>query len=313
MGKSKKKNHSKALLFPPPLGPLCKNLPTTDLEIPPEQLEMSEKSVKALILCIHRGCLDDFRTRKTELVKSKRPHETSKKYSLRLEKSLRKYFQAQICAMWHDNRTAALLDLFYTSARHYIDELNAELKGFADRSRLLRVICFNEAYYSLKNFSEELAKVAGPFFKEYSVLYSEVCNKLFYESAAKDISELRGYNIPNSYREYVLEFKAILANLLYNYSVAEQDSDSDHSNTSDLLQHMPVEDLVEYINQEGKTGKNKRIVGSEDTESLGEESDREIEEFKRRMESTVLIQDRLRPFISDDYLGHLRELLKGCK
>lgn len=310
MGKNKKKSRSKALSFVAPLGPLYKDFTATDTEITPEQLEAIEKDVNALVLFIHHACLGEFKTRKTELVKAKRPRETSSKCSLKLEIPLRKHLQGQICALWRSNRTAALLSLFHTSAQRYIDELSAELEGLAGRSRLLRVICFNEAYYSLRDFSEELVKVASPFFKEYSVLYSEVCNKLFYESVAKDISELRGCNIPNSYREHVLEFNAILTNLLYNCSVNERDSDSDLLSTSDALQHMTVEEVVEYINHEENTGENQQTAGSG---RKREENDAEIEEFRNKVEATTLIGDRLRPFISDDYLSHLRELLKGCK
>lgn len=312
--KSKKKNrHTRSNSYNVSAPLVCnlslvyKNSTSDGFEFQSDSVDLIERNIVASLLSIRQRYLDDFKSRKSELMGSRKLWGAPTKYPRRAEKSFRTALQAQISTLWNCKRTEDLLEFFYSSAQDFVGELSAELKGLKDRSRLLRITCFNGAYYSLCNFSEEIAKIAGSFFKANSVLYPDLCKKLFYESVAVDLGELRGYNIANSENEYALEFKVVLANLLYHSSVADEGADSDHSSASDTLQKMPVEDLVEYIN-ERKSAKNKRRRKNECSGiERGEETDGETEEFRRRIESVTPPEEKLQPWISSGYLDHLRK------
>ena len=264
----------------------------------PVQPSADAATVTSSVTHLYTEFVQDFSKRKQARLTSKHPLENRQRYSLKVESSHALSIQTQVAELWDSPSRPQLSKRLIACLDAFVDKLAGELANLEGRSRLLRLLCLNEAYYTLWNAWREVSRVTHGLLPRYLAFERFLDCLLDQHKALVEFAKEEGG------RHWVVQdFWQIYEQLpVLSVEGTVESSESDQEGPQDLLQKLPVDDLVNFINGPTKKPKKKRKRrdGSED---------REVEAFKAKLEAIAPAPRRLKACISDEYLRHLRSKL----
>ena len=276
---------------------------------------MHSQICQDLLDSVSRLCsefLKDFTQRKQTRLRSKNPLEDLQRYTLKIDRNYRQKLRSQLSDLSFTGSRGILHEKLTECAVKFVSDLGKEIHSLSGRGRLLRVICLNEAYATLSNASKELGCVVAPIFRGTSL--SSLMFSAFYDEVLNGSSDLLDYAYGDENRHWAV--KELVSNEREMETgqwrkIAFSGSSSEDESTQEVFQKMSVEDLVSFINHGGNKKNKKRVRRKKNARENQEPSD-DVERFRRKLDQEFLIENRLKPCISQGYLESLRnKILKS--
>lgn len=292
--------------------------PSNSSKMSPQYVQQLFYEVVVSVNYFYTEHLNDFRVRKAKRLTMKNPCENYTKHTLKIENYFQKKLQKQIKILLKHGEQTEFFSFLDETLKKFLASLEKELTEFHCKSRLLRVILFNEAYSSLMNISNEISQLlrgilsGGTQFKTH-------CSKNFYEIIAKDFKDLESFTAFNNSKTAVSEFKSALKQLQKTveepYSWESTQTDITLSDTEELgnecgAEQLPVDELVKFIGSSRRRRKVRRKPKPGEKPVSCAENE-EIEEFGKRLYSATPLASRLKPYISTEYVTYLRTLISS--
>lgn len=298
------------------------SLDTTDSLVPPKSPPPHSESpyssfteVFDSLSHLYTEFYSDFASRMKNRLKAKHPCGLQSNYILEVDHDFRKTLKQKLISLSSSRLEPQLLTHYTDYVQNFIDLLANELSTLQGKHRLLRLVSLTEAYSTLSNASQEMSRIASPIFSGCKRACKTLHDQKFYESIVKPATELIKYaheGEPHAkVMDELLDIEHRLEGIYHTNSflkeTMESDSSSDEEAHQESFQKLSVEEVVSFIN--APRTKHPRRKKARKAATLNPESDAEIEEFKKRIDSAPVPQTKLRPHLSTSYLSTLKELL----
>ena len=261
---------------------------------------------------LYKEFVNDFSQKRQSRLSSKNPYQASQHYTLEVNKPFRKKQRRLLQSLLSSYECDQLLSLFTDCVDDFVIDLSEELEKLQGKSKLLRIICFNEAYSTLINAANEIERIVLPLMIQSQQSCRFIHKSVFQKILMKDNEDLVEYAHSDDLRRAeIAEFISIEQQVSEEYQEPNEcPSEDSVSDSEELLHSMSLDELVSYINSSPhdcspkRTKKKRRKV-------KGKEADEEVENLKITLNSMSLSERKLKPCISQNYLSKLRSLIAG--
>ena len=272
----------------------------------------------------------DFSTRKEKRLKSKNPLDSFPVFNLTIDNNYSKELQKKISEVMQRGLGVHLFHGLYKCTDTFVEALKEELKDLKGKRVLLQVQCLTEAWHTLMNAAHEAAKLAKKLFEFSDCSFETMHKNLFIEKIIKENQEMLETVKSQNPKHYVTSNLISMETQIKNdkpfesnakaLSLFEQGS---KDNSQDEV--VPLDDLVSYITQNKSKKKPKRknkkklaksevsTVGSSQSREVSPDLDREVEEFKQRLEKEVPVDLPLKPRLTPNFIQSLKTQLQALK
>jgi hypothetical protein len=257
-----------------------------------EKIQELKQEVLDALRQIYTEYLNDFVQRKEKRLASKNPLDQAPQYNLVVEISYRKQLAQKVKQLVRLDTSHDLLKLFNDCVNNFVEQLLQVLKSLEGKSRMLQVVCLDEAYHTLQNAASEIDKITYCMFEHYPSC--EYINKiLFYEKVilyfrdlvdfAKDqgnkhpaavslikcevdlrqLTEHQNLHLTQKivkrhFREDNLRRNLEDCDLSTHDGYNESSSDNEEEIRHEATHNMTVDELVSFINGDCRPSKNSR-------------------------------------------------------
>ncbi|OMJ94576.1 hypothetical protein SteCoe_2221 [Stentor coeruleus] len=289
------------------------------------------KQIKECINEIYIEHINDLEQRKQKRVECKIPTDFFQPYNLVVNSGYQQKIKCQIKELKNYECCNSFREDLLLSTNIFIEYLQKCVKEFDGKKGLLQAIIIYEAYHTLQNCITQIGIIVEDIVSRYN--FELVLKKKFYSRIAFDYFDLIENAIKkeqNEYREDIIRMKGTLekaiklsesekGNFLEPYPAFYSESCSDEDPAVEALHNLPIDEIVNIINQnqkkKGKKLKKKSSISTKENSTSPKlesiDIDTEIEDFKQRLELEKPIPIKYRPFLSEDFVARLRQQLKS--
>lgn len=321
--------------------------------INPESAENLREEIIDSISQIYNEYLNDYIARTKKRLTSKNPLEQRQSYNLVVDRAFRKKLKEELKQLIDSEGTRELHNSLYESVHSFVDAINDQLAELMGKSKMLQAICLAEGYHTLQNASVEIGKIVSRMFEDPAITFENVNKLVFYEKVVKNSTSNIEYVKSQDSRHFVVPLiskmekdsklasstltSATLTTIstrdyipepgaLYNMFSDDSSSDYEEDSQGEPLHNMSLDELVKYINGEpinskkrnpqnriskASTAATSKSPNRENAENTS--FDKEIEDFKKRLEMCNLLPYRIKPKLTQDYLNSLKDKIEQLK
>jgi hypothetical protein len=282
------------------------------------------KKVKDCISEIYTEHINDLELRKAKRLQLKVPTDYFHPYNLVVNSSYQQKIKAYIKELINSEHCAGFKEDLVCTTDIFIEYLSRHVKEFKGKKHLLQVIILYESYHTLQNSITQIGAIVEDVINRRD--FDFILKEKFYSKIAAEYMDLVE-NIINKestiYAEDLLRMRKTLESIvkletekeicleygstLYSESCSEEDV------VCEALHNLPIDDLMKIINDETKKKKKFKSKKKEKEKNEAEQKDSDVEEFKKLLEKNLMKKERLKPFVSQEFLDMLREKIKRLK
>jgi len=307
-------------------------LPRSKYEIEEEGESFETENLLSQVLTaisqIYKEYQNDFLERKKKRLSSRDPVEQQNEYNLVIDKNYKKRMKDEIELLVQKGCFYELQTSFYKNAKNLIEELHKELLAVKDKRRILQVVFLVEVYHSVKNSSTQIGKIANTLFTSEDYSFGNLNLSLFYEKIYKHYYEIIKFTRENHPRHYSLDMLREIEKDLRSGRIIDPESvqlpqpilkkerpktqfdySTDDEESAESLHNMDLDELVNFINNAGTKRRKKKKKKNKQRSSTSPKLDREVDEFKKRLEISHTPKHRVKLNLSDDFIKRLRSQL----
>ena len=282
------------------------------------------RKVKDCISEIYNEHIIDLEQRKVKRLQLKVPTDYFQPYNLVVNSTYQQKIKSYIKELIKANLAEGFKSDLICTTDVFIDYLSKHVKEFKGKKSLLQIIILYEAYHTLQNSITQIGGIIEDVIsrRDFDMILKE---KFYCKIAAEylDIVE----NIVNKesthYIDDLLRMRKTLENIgkydcdkdtwidygstLYSESCSEEDP------ASEALHNLPIEELVKIINDQSNRRKKAKLKKKGRTiESEADQVDFDVEEFRKRLDDMVCLEDKGKPLVSKEFLDGLRDRIRNC-
>jgi hypothetical protein len=288
------------------------------------------KQVKDCINEIYTEHINDLEQRKQKRLACKIPTDFFNPYNLVVNSAYQQKIKTQIQELKKNQYDLIFKESLLSSTDIFINYLKKHVNDFDGKKGLLQVIILYEAYHTLQNSITQIGGIVEEITPRS--MFEISLKKKFYSKVASEYFELIDMVSKKENSEYiedVLRMKVELENISKTNENDKQlcieycptlysETCSDEDVTSEALHNLPIDELVKIITQDQKKSRKKnsrksRLSTKDNSTSPYRELadiDKEIEDFKQRLEKEQPVSIKFQPSLSEEFLAKLRQQLK---
>ena len=298
-----------------------------------EVLSSLKQDVSEALKQIYTEYFNDFKARKGKRIHSKMPLEESSKYELVVDSEYCVELAHKVRQLAYYDDSHFIYRLFYDTVHLFVNKMWDEICLIPDSDYVKRLACLHESYRTLTMAAGEVRKITYAIFdpRQMFITCEEVNKLLFYERVVRGLEEALSQG--KAEKSHCLLIKEVLSMEKELKQLADrlrgggvEIEENEHVDQTDYYD-ISIDDLVAFINGEPKTSsgkpikKNKKMNSQSSTAEPSVSPNRgkdpyadleqEIEEFRQRLEQTIVPNKRLKPKLSQDWLEHLRKEIRA--
>ena len=298
----------------------------------PEPIRLM-KQVKDCICEIYAEHKNDLEQRKMKRLDCKNPTDFFQPYNLVVNWPFQQRIRLQIQAVIKFHLGETLKESILSLMNDLIDYLYDFIKSFDGKKAYLQAIILYEAFHTLQNSISQIGNIISELISKHAF---DIINKRnFYERIGSEyfilIEEIKKKE-SSQYVSDLNKMKLELENLNSNYddertirfeyaSTFYSDSCSElDESSSEAIHNLPIDELVEMLSKTKKQAtkkKNKRKKKNKLNFNTNlqflemNKLDQEILEFTNTLEQHLVIENKFKPRVTEDFLFYLREKIKA--
>ena len=298
----------------------------TTLEPSPSELNSEQgklvRKVKDCISEIYTEQISDLEQRKAKRLQLKVPTDYFQPYNLVVNSSYQQKIKSYIKGIIKsDSAEGFKADLLCTTDV-FIDYLSKHVKEFKGKKALLQIIILYETYHTLQNSITQIGAIIEDVIsrRDFDIMLKE---KFYSEIAAGYLDLVE--NVINKESTYYIDDLLRMRKTLENIGKYECDKDNwiDYGSTlysescseedpaSETLHNLPIEELVKIINEDCKRKKKPKLKKKANGQGkVMDQVDEDVEEFRKRLDEVVFVQNKKKPLVSLEFLDGLRDRIR---
>lgn len=286
-----------------------------------EQVKLVRK-VKDCISEIYTEHISDLDQRKSKRLQLKVPTDYFQPYNLVVNSSYQQKIKTYIKEIIKSDSAEGFKADLLSTTDVFIDYLSKHVKEFKGKKALLQIIILYETYHTLQNSITQIGAIIEDVIsrRDFDIILKE---KFYCKIAAEYLDLVE--NVINKESTYYIDDLLRMRKTLENIGKYECDKEnwidygstlysescSDEDNACEALHNLPIEELVKIINEDCKKKKKTKLkkkgIGKVDEV---DQADQDVEEFRKRLDEMVFVQDKKKPTVSLEFLDGLRDKIR---